>query len=133
MKKTLNLLGLLLAVSLLITGCGSALVQNVDNSGYLNKKHSLSKIESAIKKGAIRKGWRTKKVKSGLIVADITVRGKHYVAVNIAYNSKGYKISYKDSKNMNYDSQKQTIHKNYNKWVSYLQRNINYELTQLEN
>ncbi|RXJ85607.1 hypothetical protein [Arcobacter sp. CECT 8985] len=132
MKKTFSLLGLLLAIMLMVTGCGTALVQNVDNSGFTSKSLSLSKVENAIKKGAIRKGWRTKKIKSGLIVADITVRGKHYVAVNIAYNSKGYKISYRDSKNMDYDPAKNTIHPNYNKWVAYLQRNINYELTILD-
>ncbi len=129
MKNKLGLSILLISMILFLGGCGrTATVQNIDNSSYLQKSIKLSKVESAIKVAAAKKGWRTKKIHKGLIEASINPRGKHLVIVDINYNSKGYKISYKDSKNMNYDPTTNAIHPNYNKWVNYLQRNINYEL-----
>jgi len=129
MKSILHLSILILTVILFLGGCGRvSTVQNIDNSSYLQKNIKLSKMESAIKIGAAKKGWQTKKIKKGLIEASIMPRGKHLVVVDINYTSKGYKITYKDSKNMNYDPATNAIHPNYNKWVNYLQRNINYEL-----
>ncbi len=131
MKKILSLLGILFFVLFIITGCGKgSIVQNIDNSNYIDAKNiTMAKVEKAITKGAIRKGWTTKKIKTGLLESKVNVRGKHFVMVNIAYNTKGYKIIYKDSQNMNYNPQDNTIHPNYNKWIGNLERNINYELS----
>lgn len=132
MKRILSYCGMLLMVLLIATGCGGAKVQNIDNSGYISgSKVTTSKVERAIKKGAARKGWMTKRVKTGLLEARNNVRGRHLVVVNINYNTKGYKITYKDSQNMKYNPETQTIHGNYNKWVASLERNINYELSQI--
>jgi hypothetical protein len=129
MKNIFKISILLIVGVLFLGGCGrTASVQNIDNSSYLKKSIKLSKMESAIKIAAEKRGWQATKIKKGLIEARIMPRGKHLVVVNIDYNSKGYKISYKNSKNMNYDPATNSIHPNYNKWVSYLQRNINYEL-----
>ncbi|WP_417332925.1 hypothetical protein [Halarcobacter sp.] len=132
MKKTSLITGLILAFLLMLSGCRSASVQNIDNSGYISgSKVTTKKVERAIQKGAMRKGWSTKRIKTGLLEARINVRGKHLVIVDIAYDTKGYKISYKDSRNMNYDPSSNTIHGNYNKWIANLERNINYELAQI--
>lgn len=132
MNKTTLITGFLLALMLTLAGCRSSTVQNIDNSGYISgQKVSLSKVEAAIKKGAMRKGWSTKKIKTGLLESRINVRGKHLVVVNINYNKNGYKISYKDSRNMNYDPSSHTIHKNYNSWIANLEKNINYELSKI--
>ncbi|RXK12564.1 hypothetical protein CP965_08265 [Halarcobacter mediterraneus] len=132
MKKTALITGVLLVFVLMLSGCRTTTVYNIDNSNYLSdKKLTTSKVERAIIKGSMKRGWVTKKIKTGLIEAKNNVRGKHLVIVNINYNSKGYKISYKDSRNMKYDAGSNTIHKNYNKWVSNLENDINYELFQL--
>ncbi|WP_417326423.1 hypothetical protein [Halarcobacter sp.] len=132
MKKTFLITGLVLAFLLVLSGCKGTTVQNIDNSGYISgSKVTTKKVERAIQKGAMRKGWSTKRIKTGLLEAKNNVRGKHLVVVNIAYDRKGYKISYKDSQNMNYDAGSNTIHKNYNKWIANLERNINYELSQI--
>ncbi len=132
MKKMVLFTGVLLSFILVLVGCGGATIQNVDNSGYISgSKVTTSKVETAIKKGAMRKGWVTKRVKRGLLEARNNVRGKYLVVVNIAYDTKGYKITYKDSRNLKYDPSTNTIHRNYNKWIANLERNINYELGQI--
>ena len=129
MKKILMYLSLVFG-ALLISACTSTVVNNIDNSSTFMDNHLTSKkVEMAIKKGSSKRGWLVKKHKMGLITARNNIRGKHLVIVNISYNKNGYKIDYKDSQNMKYNPSNNTIHKNYNKWIANLERDINYELS----
>lgn len=129
MNKLYQLCLMGLVVIGLVTGCGQApTVQNINNSNYFAQAQAKSSVANAIKRGASSKGWRTKTIKSGLIEANILVRGKYFVAVNIPYNAKGYKIEYKSTRNLKYDPATKTIHKSYNKWTNILSQRINYEL-----
>jgi hypothetical protein len=130
MKTIFKYIGTALFV-LILTGCGGAAIYNIDNSNTIQDKASLKQVETAIKKGALRKNWSVTKEKEGLLTATINVRGKHIAVVSIPYTTKGYKIDYKDSQGLSYDATANTIHKNYNSWVSHLERNINYELAQI--
>ncbi len=132
MLKSLKYVAISLLAIFILSGCTGTPVYNVDNSNVIDGTHKLKRVEMAIKKGAKRKGWRVKKVKTGLLTAKNNVRGKHLVVVNIVYDTKGYKISYKDSKNLKYDPEAKTIHKSYNKWVATLEKNIDYELANME-
>ena len=130
MKKMLALLISMVSI-LFLVGCGpSSTVQNIDNSGFINdKKITSNDVKNAIRKGAMAKGWMTKEIKSGLLESQIRVRGKHLVIVDISYDSNGYKINYKNSENLGYNPESNTIHQNYNKWIASLEQNINYELS----
>ncbi len=132
MKMTLKLIFSIAIASLFITGCARTnSMQTFDNSQYFQKRMSTHKIARAIRDGANRKGWNIRKVRNGLMVASILVRNKYFVAVNINYNAYGYKISYKNSRNMKYNPADNSIHPSYNKWVRLLQENINYELSNI--
>lgn len=129
MKKILNMSVLVIVMGLILAGCGQApTVQNIDNSNYFAKSKAKSDVAKAIKRGASGKGWRTKVIKDGLIEANILVRSKYFVAVNIPYNERGYKIEYKNTRNLKYDPVAKTIHGSYNKWTALLSDRINYEL-----
>lgn len=129
MSKFCKLGVLALLVIGFISGCGKApTVQNINNSDYFTKAQAKSSVAKAIKRGAASKGWRTKTIKNGLIEANILVKGKYFVAVNIPYTSKGYKIEYKSTRNLKYDPATKTIHGSYNKWTRILSERINYEL-----
>jgi len=130
MKKLISFI-LLSGFVLLMVGCGGAQIINVDNSHYLERPQKMSKVERAIRSGATKKGWRVKKIKNGLLEASINVRNRHQVVVNIPYTKQGYKINYKRSNNLKYDPSKNTIHKNYNKWIASLVNNIDYELANI--
>lgn len=131
MKRLLNLLAVIGFV-FIMAGCGAgAPVVDIDNSKFFEKSEKLSKVETAIRKGATKKGWRVKKVKSGLLEVSNMIRGKFLVMVNVAYTKKGYKLTYKRSSNLKYDASANTIHRSYNKWVSALANNIDYELSNI--
>lgn len=132
MKHFLQKSFLVLFVALIIAGCGAAhTVQTFDNSNFFSANVAKSKIERAIKNGATNKGWQTRKIKNGLIQANILVRSKYYVSVNIDYTAKGYTINYNKSRNLKYNPQTNEIHRSYNKWVKILQDNINFQLDSL--
>lgn len=130
MKKILQFMAGTL-ILLVLTGCGGATIYNIDNSNTIANKSTLKQVETAIKKGILKKYWSVKKEKSGLLTATINVRNRHIAVVSIPYTSKGYKIDYKSSEGLKYDATKNTIHPNYNKWVGNLEKNINYELAKI--
>ena len=131
MRRLINLLAVVGFV-FIIVGCGAgAPVVNIDNSKFFEKSEKLSKVETAIRKGASKKGWRVKKVKNGLLEISNMIRGKFLVMVEVPYTSKGYKLNYKRSTNLKYNASANTIHRSYNKWVSSLASNIDYELSNI--
>lgn len=116
---------------LVLGGCKGTMVYNVNNSSFNGVGASDSAIFNKIKSAALKRGWSIKKVKPGLAEATIYLRS-HYAAITIAYNSNGYSIKYKDSKNLKYNKSRNTIHKNYNGWVRNLKRQIDISLSNIE-
>jgi len=71
--------------------------------------------------------WIFEKVKPGEIVATLFQR-QIMVKVTIAYDTKKYTITYKDSSNFNHDGTR--IHTSYGKWVGALKMNIDRTFTE---
>ena len=124
MKNIFKLITLSLLI-LVFTGCARTLpIHNVENQA-INYDLSNDKIEKAILQAGIDKRWMMKVVEPGKIEAYVLVRS-HRAEVNITYNEKTYSITYKDSQNLLYKDGK--IHRNYNKWVILLDRQIQLNL-----
>lgn len=125
---------LIIMLLILTAGCTSkplltveqVMVPTLDNG----EKLSINSIESAINIGAKRKGWTTKKIQPGMIEANINVR-THMAKITINYSQDNYSINYKDSTNLDYKTSKDkiNIHRNYNRWVANLSKEIQGELS----
>lgn len=98
-------------------------VASIDGRSYTRKQ-----VETAIINASAHRGWQFKRGNNGALIGTLLVRGKHFVAVDVVYDSKAYKITYRDSKNMNYDPATKTIHKRYNSWVENLDNDIKFYL-----
>lgn len=110
------------AALVFLAGCKSNPVYNVDNTPIdVSAKHSSKQIKKAIISAGSSLGWKMKAKKKGHIVATLFQR-RHVAIVDIHYNKKSYSITYKDSKNLQYDGK--SIHKFYNKWIRNLDRRI---------
>ena len=72
-----------------------------------------------------RRYWHAVKVKPGLIRATAFVRN-HRADVKIPYSSSNYSIIYEGSHNLRAGNG--LIHRNFNKWVILLNRDIQYHL-----
>lgn len=97
-----------------------------DLASLTGKTFPASKIVSAFKQCSLSRGWKFDTNGSGRMIGQLFVRGKHYVAVDVAYNSKSYTISYRDSKNMKYNPETKKIHKRYNSWVTNLDNDVQF-------
>jgi len=92
------------------------------------KEPSLEEVQKAIIQAGAALGWTMAVVKPGEILGTLNVRS-HQAVVSIPYTSKSYSILYKDSSNLKYDADKQTIHENYTGWIQRLDGAIKSRLT----
>ena len=63
----------------------------------------------------------------GNLVAQVVVRGKHTLVVDIQYDSRSFDINYKDSVNLEYRVRRNgrvNIHRNANSWMENIQTDI---------
>lgn len=115
---------------ILVAGCAGTPVYNVSGAPVEtnSKDVSLDSVHNAIRRAGASLGWQMKTIKPGLMVGTLNLRN-HSAVVDVAYNTKSYNITYKDSANLKYDGT--SIHKNYNAWVQNLDNKIRVELSTL--
>jgi len=89
---------------------------------------SMADVEKAILRAGAALGWKMQPVRPGLINATLNLRS-HTAVVDVAYNTRTYDITYKDSKELNYDGT--NIHRNYNGWIQNLDKGIRAQLLNL--
>lgn len=91
----------------------------LDGSAY-----ALEDVRKAILLGCQRRGWTPVDNGPNALRASITIRSKHYAEVDIPYSVTGYSIVYRDSRELDYNPKRNTIHGNYNKWIGNLSGTI---------
>ncbi len=126
MKNILKLSILLILSSLVITGCGSDKIYNVQQHKVTHKKSSET-VYQAIKSAGQSLGWKITKIKPGAAQGKLYLR-THVAVVRINYTNSSYSIRYVSSQNLKYDAKKQTIHGNYNGWIQNLEKAIDVRL-----
>ncbi len=113
----------LIALALLTTaGCTSKPVLNTQHELPATPQLSEEKMKQVIVAALQKREWMVLRLSPQLVQADITVRGQFYAAIDIRYTRNSYAISYRDSRELGYKDGK--IHRNYNRWVSMLDRDI---------
>ena len=119
---------LILAMLLIgIIGCRATPLRTVNDAPVTaTGKYSLKDVKTAIERAGQSLGWGMKSVKPGVMIGSIFVRN-HMAKVEIKYNKKTFSILYKDSAGLKYDGV--NIHKNYNSWVTNLERRIHSQLS----
>lgn len=119
MKKIL--LGLFVVISL--TACKTThTVYNAQSE--ISTTNISNKVMSKSIVSALRyKGWRVLSKSDNEILAAINVRA-HYAEIKIKFNGSQYTIDHVKSTNLKYNSSKNIIHKNYNRWIKLLEAEI---------
>lgn len=121
MLKALRLLLVCLVIG--ASACASnPQVYNVANaSTTAPESATLKQIQQAILVAGTKRNWVMRAVEPGYIVATHS-RGSHSATVDIRFDTKTFSITYQDSANLDYTGA--TIHSTYNRWVQYLERDI---------
>mgnify|MGYP000096880026 CR=1 FL=1 len=117
--------------AIFLSACTSNPLMNINDRQVPNRLdgtvQSQESMKNGIIAGCIDKGWTCREVSPGRIAASITVR-KHRADADISYDSDSYSITYKDSQLLDYNSKRQTIHRNYNRWIANLDSAITKRL-----
>lgn len=113
----------LITLALLTTaGCTSKPILNTQHDLPANTQASEEKVKQVIVAALQKREWTVQRLSPQLVQAEITVRNQFYAAIDIRYTRTGYAITYRDSRDLGYKDGK--IHRNYNRWVSMLDRDI---------
>ena len=113
----------LITLALLTTaGCTSKPVLNTQHELPATSQVSEEKMKQVIVAALQKREWTVQRLSPQLVQAEITVRGQFYAAIDIRYTRNSYAITYRDSRDLGYKDGK--IHRNYNRWVSMLDRDI---------
>lgn len=92
----------------------------------------IADVKKAIRKACFDKGWDVREIGAGHMQAKYTKSGRkgatHIAVVDIRYNARNIRLGYKDSQDLDYDAGARTIHKTYNNWMRYLEKNIRANL-----
>jgi hypothetical protein len=125
MKNIIRVAIFILVLSLTV-GCASRTkpVYNVENQA-IEYNLSMEQVEKAIVKSGAQKKWRMMVVKPDQIIGNILVRS-HKARIQVDYTEKSYAITYLESDNLLYKDGK--IHRNYNRWINYLDQTIQTNL-----
>ena len=102
----------LITLALLTTaGCTSKPILNTQHELPANNQVSDEKMKTIIVNALQKRNWTVQRLSPQLVQAEINVRNQYYAAIDI-----------RDSRDLGYKDGK--IHRNYNRWVSMLDRDI---------
>lgn len=113
---------LIVLTLLTVAGCTSKPVLNTQHALTANEQVSAAKMKQSILAALDKRQWTVQRAEPGLIQAEITVRNRYHAEIDIRYTGNNYAITYRDSRDLGYKNGK--IHRNYNRWVSMLDRDI---------
>lgn len=111
----------------IVVGCrGAGQIYNIKEAPVTTatgKELTMEQVQKAIVEAGLSLRWIMSPDKPGHILATQNARS-HTAIVDIAYTTKSYNITYKDSINLNYNADKQTIHEAYKGWITNLDNAI---------
>ena len=132
MKRILSGMVVACLVVAVVAGCrGGGQIYNVKDAPVqtaTGKEPNMEDVQKAIIQAGAGLGWTMAVVRPGEIMGTLNVRS-HQAVVTIPYTTKTYSILYKDSSNLKYNADKQTIHENYTAWIQRLDGAIRSRLT----
>ena len=113
-----------MAVALFLAGCArTAPIAQIHTT--VSAGHTEAQVKSAILKAGIQREWVMSEPAPGVIKATTQTRD-HVATVRISYSATGYSINYESSLNLMASGGK--IHRNYNRWVQNLNKDIQVNL-----
>lgn len=106
-------------------------IVNVVNQTFNPKSTATpEQIVQAFTRAGTRRGWIVTATRPGELVARLHTR-QHVAVVDITYTATSFSITYKSSEKLQYNAERNVIHKSYNVWVQNLRNDILSEISML--
>ena len=117
------------ALVFVLIACAPTPIRNVENAPVVssNSNYDLFEVTKAIQRAGISLNWQMKEETPGHVVGTLYIRS-HMAKVDVIYTLDEYSIIYRNSSNLKHDPVKNTIHRNYNRWIQDLANAINTQL-----
>jgi hypothetical protein len=93
--------------------------------------YTLDEVRAGIIRGSQTRLWSAEIAEENVIRAKLNVKNKHFAVVEIPFSESAYSIIYVSSENLDYNPTRETIHRNYAKWIYRLSTSINDQLLAL--
>lgn len=125
--------GIALVLSLLAAPAWARL-ENVYNPDPIQVPagKSMEQVRQAIRKALVDKGFNVRELGPGHIEGKYNRSGRggleHVAVFNVRFDNKIVRITYKSSKDLNYDPATKQIHSTYNKWIRTAEKHIRARL-----
>lgn len=130
-SRLAKLLVLIMLVSLPLAAQARQ-IQNIENEAIPAKldgsQRTIEQVRDGIATAARQRGWTVAPGQGNELIASILVRNRHYAEVSITYTVETFSIKYRDSRELNYNEARNTIHRNYNNWIITLSNDIKSHL-----
>ncbi|MCG5537206.1 hypothetical protein [Halorhodospira sp. 9622] len=123
-----GVLAAVLLVGLLLAACARTAALEEPTGVPIEGDWSLEEIADVIRDAGRERGWAIREEADGHMVGVLNVRD-HRAEVDIHFDETSLDIEYRDSVNLRYDEERQTIHRNYNRWVDHLEQDLRVRLT----
>ncbi len=108
-----------------LVGCARTVpVDNIQT--VVSAGHNAQEVKNAILKAGVARKWIMSVVYPGVIKAR-QLSGSHSAEIIITYTATSYSIKYDSSHNLNASNGK--IHRNYNRWIHNLDKQIQLNLS----
>jgi hypothetical protein len=121
---------LLVAAVLLIAACQNPPIHNAENVPItVPETVTLADVQRAIVLAGAQRGWHMTPVAPGELVATHT-RSGHTATIAITFDTHAYSIRYASTVALQ-DRGTGTIHPTYNRWIQFLESDINQQLATL--
>lgn len=93
---------------------------------------SADEVKKAVRKAMFDRDWEIREIGPGHLQGKHTKSGgkdkMHVAVLDVRFDTKSVRISYKDSQELNYDKEAGKIHKTYNNWARNLEKSIRANL-----
>lgn len=115
-------------------GCTKQGVTNLHSMVY--GEPTMGMVSNCIAAGAQKAGWQLERLDNDRFMATYYVKDKlgydeKAAFAEITYSTTSYRIEHSRTVELLYNEQKNTVHKNYNKWIRELDAAIQRELSKM--
>ena len=121
-----------LAAFAILAGCTTTDLVNIENRpvpvNLDGGTHAAGDVQRAIIAACKRRGWTPVMDGDARVRCSINLRGRHEAEVLIPYSESSFSILHASSSGLDYNERRQTIHRNYNRWVANLAQAIVQEM-----
>jgi hypothetical protein len=91
---------------------------------------SAEDVQAAIIGACRNRGWIPQLAGESQVNCTINVRGRHQAEVEIPFSATDFSIIHASSQGLDYNPSRQTIHRNFNRWIANLALEVQRELGQ---